>query len=88
MSAKKTKELIMISLDKGIELYLATMETEGKSPRYVDWLKTRLQFFGDFLHDLYVRAGPNASAFAAFIGDHRCAQNFYGSRIWQNLERI
>ena len=53
MTTKKAKELMMISLDKGIELYLSTMETEGKSPRYIDWLKTRLRFFSDFMHQTH-----------------------------------
>ena len=53
MSTKKTNELMMISLDKGIELYLAAMETEGKSPRYIDWLKTRLRFFSDFMRQTH-----------------------------------
>ena len=47
------KELIMITLDKAIELYLATLETEGKSPRYVDWLKTRLRFFDTNMQEVY-----------------------------------
>lgn len=27
------------------------METEGKSPRYVGWLKTRLRFFNDYMQN-------------------------------------
>jgi len=50
MASKKTKELMMISLDKGIDLYLSTLVTEGKSPRYIDWLKTRLTYFNRFMH--------------------------------------
>jgi hypothetical protein len=45
MGKTTKKDLMMITLDKAIDLYLATLETEGKSPRYVDWLKTRLRFF-------------------------------------------
>ncbi len=52
--AKTKKDLMMISLDKGIELYLSTLETEGKSPRYIDWLNTRLRFFNDFIKETYV----------------------------------
>jgi site-specific recombinase XerD len=49
MKRKKTaKELMMVSLTKGIELYLSTLAVEGKSPRYIDWLKTRLAFFENF----------------------------------------
>jgi hypothetical protein len=33
---RKTKDLMMISVEKAIELYLATMVTEGKSPRYIE----------------------------------------------------
>lgn len=39
----------MISFDKASELYLSTLATEGKSPRYIDLLEMRLQYFGDFL---------------------------------------
>jgi hypothetical protein len=49
MARNRKKELMMISFDKASELYLSTLATEGKSPRYVDWLKTRLRYFGDFL---------------------------------------
>ncbi len=55
MTSKRMQELMMISLEKGIELYLATLETEGKSPRYIDWLKTRLRYFSNFIHQ--TRAG-------------------------------
>ena len=47
------RDLMMITLDKAIELYLATLETEGKSPRYVAWLKTRLRFFSTFIEEVY-----------------------------------
>ncbi len=40
MMAKKIKELLMITIDRATGLYLATLETEGKSPRYIDWLST------------------------------------------------
>ncbi len=36
MAKTGKKELMMVSLDKGIELYLSTLATEGKSPRYID----------------------------------------------------
>jgi site-specific recombinase XerD len=44
---------MMITLNKAIELYLATLETEGKSPRYIDWLRTRLRFFSVYIQDIY-----------------------------------
>ena len=47
------KDLMMITMDKAVELYLASLETEGKSPRYVDWLKTRLRFFNTFIAEEY-----------------------------------
>jgi site-specific recombinase XerD len=47
------KKLMMVSLDKGIELYLSTLATERKSPRYIDWLNTRLRFFNDFIRETY-----------------------------------
>jgi len=50
MSSKRTQELMMISLEKAIEQYLATLETEGKSPRYIDWLKDRLRYFCAYMH--------------------------------------
>lgn len=39
----------MISVEKAIDLYLATLVTEGKSPQYVEWLKSRLKLFNEFL---------------------------------------
>jgi site-specific recombinase XerD len=53
MVARKRKELMMVSLERAIELYLSTLEAEGKSPRYIDWLKTRLRFFTKFIHQAY-----------------------------------
>jgi site-specific recombinase XerD len=53
MTVKRTKELMMISLDKAIELYLSTMETEGKSPRYIDWLRTRLKYYSQYIQRTY-----------------------------------
>jgi len=47
------RDLLMITLDKAIEIYLATLETEGKSPRYVAWLKTRLRFFSAHIERVY-----------------------------------
>lgn len=47
------KDLMMVPLDKGVELYLSTITTEGKSPRYIDWLNTRLRFFNDFIKEAY-----------------------------------
>jgi len=47
------KDLLMIALDKAIELYLATLETEAKSPWYVAWLRTRLRFFATYIEGVY-----------------------------------
>jgi hypothetical protein len=33
---------MMITIKKAIDLYLATLETEGRSPRYIGWLRPRL----------------------------------------------
>ena len=51
MTKNKVKDLMMISVEKAIDLYLATLVTEGKSPRYVDWLKSRLKLFNGFLKE-------------------------------------
>ena len=53
MARNRTKDLMMVSLERGIDLYLTTMETEGKSPRYIDWLNTRLKFFNNFIQDTF-----------------------------------
>lgn len=50
MTAKRSSEFMRMSLEKAIEIYLATLATEGKSPRYISWLKTRLRYFTDFIH--------------------------------------
>ena len=50
MGKTTKRELMMIAIDKAIDLFLSTLETEGKSPRYVDWLKSRLRFFSNYLH--------------------------------------
>jgi site-specific recombinase XerD len=47
----KVKGLMMISVEKAVELYLATLVTEGKSPRYIEWLKSRLGQFCEFLKE-------------------------------------
>jgi site-specific recombinase XerD len=49
----KRKNFMTVSLDKGIELYLSTLATEGKSPRYIDWLATRLRYFHNFIKQTY-----------------------------------
>jgi site-specific recombinase XerD len=49
MANRKAKDLMIITIDRAIDLYLSTLETEGKSPRYIDWLKTRLRFFSDYI---------------------------------------
>lgn len=53
MANNRKKKLMMISFDKASELYLSTLATEGKSLRYIDWLKTRLRYFGDYLTRTY-----------------------------------
>jgi site-specific recombinase XerD len=40
---------MMISLETGIEYYLTTLATEGKSPNYIDWLRTRLRYFREYI---------------------------------------
>jgi len=49
MSATRAKDLMMITIDKAIDLYLATLETEGKSPRYIGWLRPRLLYFNVYI---------------------------------------
>jgi len=49
MTVRKGKELMTVTLERAIELYISTLATEGKSPRYLDWLKTRLKFFIKFI---------------------------------------
>jgi site-specific recombinase XerD len=53
MFKNKKRDLMMITLEKSIGLYLALLETEGKSPRYISWLHTRLRFFHDFMGELH-----------------------------------
>jgi site-specific recombinase XerD len=53
MKKNKRRELMMIPFDKASELYLSTLSAEGKSPRYIAWLKTRLRFFDDYLKRTY-----------------------------------
>ncbi len=50
MITKRSLEFVKMSLEKAIDLYLATLATEGKSPRYLDWLKDRLRYFTTYLH--------------------------------------
>ncbi len=47
------QKLMGITLEKGIEAYLGTLEIEGKSPYYIDGLKTRLRYFMDFMRQAY-----------------------------------
>jgi site-specific recombinase XerD len=49
----KRKNFMTVSLDKGIDLYLSTLATEGKSPRYIDWLATRLRYFHNFIKQTF-----------------------------------
>jgi len=50
MCAKRSIEFLSMSIEKAIELYLATLATEGKSPRYLEWLRDRLRYFTNHLH--------------------------------------
>jgi site-specific recombinase XerD len=51
MGKTKVKDLMMLSVEKATNYYLATLVTEGKSPKYIDWLKSRLKTFKGFLAD-------------------------------------
>ncbi len=53
MVKKNKRELMMITLQKATDYYLATLETEGKSPRYIDFLKTRLCYFNRYMQETY-----------------------------------
>jgi site-specific recombinase XerD len=53
MGNRNKSELMMITLQKATDYYLATLETEGKSPRYIDWLKTRLIYFNRYMQETY-----------------------------------
>ncbi len=48
----------MIPLDRGIEFYLSTLETEGKSPSYIEWLDRRLGYFRVFMEKAHGRMIP------------------------------
>ena len=49
MNKSRVMDLMMISVEKAVDQYLATLVSEGKSPRYVEWLKSRLNLFKAFL---------------------------------------
>jgi integrase/recombinase XerD len=53
MVKRNKRDLMMITLQKATDFYLATLETEGKSPRYIDWLKTRLKYFNRYIQEQY-----------------------------------
>jgi hypothetical protein len=53
MVNRNKRELMMITLQKATDYYLATLETEGKSPRYIDFLKTRLCYFNRYMQETY-----------------------------------
>jgi site-specific recombinase XerD len=46
---------MIITIDRATDFYLATLETEGKSPHYIDFLKTRLRFFSRYMQETYGR---------------------------------
>ena len=45
MISKRMQELMMVPIEKCIEMYLSTLETEGKSLRYIGWLKRPAALF-------------------------------------------
>ena len=49
MISKRMQELMMVPIEKCIEMYLSTLETEGKSLRYIGWLRDRLRYFCEFM---------------------------------------
>jgi hypothetical protein len=53
MVRRSKKELMMITLQKATDYYLATLETEGKSPRYIDFLNTRMRYFNRYMQETY-----------------------------------
>jgi site-specific recombinase XerD len=53
MVKRTRRELMMITLQKATDYYIATLETEGKSPRYIDFLKTRLRYFNRYIQETY-----------------------------------
>jgi integrase/recombinase XerD len=53
MVKRNKRDLMMITLQKATDFYLVTLETEGKSPRYIDWLKTRLKYFNRYIQEQY-----------------------------------
>jgi site-specific recombinase XerD len=55
MVRKGKQEYMIIDLDRGIEFYLSTLETEGKSPAYIDWLNKRLGYFLEYIQETYGR---------------------------------
>jgi hypothetical protein len=72
MVKRNGRDLRMITLQKAADFYLATLETEGKSPRNLDWLKTRPRYFNQYpqeqsgndskLQDLTIEDGWDSSA--------------------------
>ena len=53
MGKRTKRELMMITLQKATGLYLAIIGTEGKSPRYIDFLKTRLCYINRYMQETY-----------------------------------
>jgi hypothetical protein len=53
MVKKNKRELMMITLQKATDYYLSTLETEGKSPHYIDFLKTKLCYFNRYMQETY-----------------------------------
>ncbi len=41
MAKTNKKDLMVISLDKGVKLYLSTFAMEGKSAHCINWLNTQ-----------------------------------------------
>jgi integrase/recombinase XerD len=53
MAKRNGRDLMMVSLEKCMDLYLTILATEGKSPRYIDWLATRLRYFNNYMVETY-----------------------------------
>ena len=57
-----------ITLERCAQIDLSTLETEGKSPRYLDWLGTRLQYFNTCVHKVH---GENFNLKELTVDDDR-----------------
>lgn len=64
----RNSTLMTMTLEKVIQIYISTLETEGKSPRYIDGLRIRLQYFLDFIQQ---RHGEDFNARDLTVEDGR-----------------